>query len=90
MTPTYFKDMVAYTDKIVGKIVNKLEELNLDDNTLVIFTGDNGTHPTIQSHLAKEVIVGGKGKTTDAGTHVPLVVKWPSKIKEKGVFEDLD
>ncbi|MCU4155285.1 sulfatase-like hydrolase/transferase [Carboxylicivirga sp. A043] len=86
---TYFKDMVAYTDKIVGKIVNKLEELNLDDNTIVIFTGDNGTHPTIQSHLAKEVIVGGKGKTTDAGTHVPLVVKWPSKIKEKAVFEDL-
>ncbi|MCE4565174.1 sulfatase-like hydrolase/transferase [Maribellus sp. CM-23] len=85
----YFKDMVAYTDKIVGRIIQKLEELNLDENTLVIFTGDNGTNISIGSHIGEELIVGGKGKTTDAGTHVPLVVHWPAQIKEKLVFNEL-
>ncbi|MFV0268400.1 MAG: sulfatase-like hydrolase/transferase [Draconibacterium sp.] len=85
----YFKDMVAYADKIVGRIIQKLEELNLDENTLVIFTGDNGTNISISSHIGEELIVGGKGKTTDAGTHVPLVVHWPAQIKEKLVFNEL-
>ncbi|MCR8666528.1 sulfatase-like hydrolase/transferase [Aestuariibaculum sp. M13] len=86
---TYFKDMVAYTDKIVGKITHKLEELKLTDNTILIFTGDNGTHPTIQSHINNELIVGGKGNTIDAGTHVPLIVYWPEQIKEKSVYNHL-
>ncbi|WP_206082066.1 sulfatase-like hydrolase/transferase [Maribellus sediminis] len=86
----YFKDMVAYTDKIVGKIMDKLKELNLDENTLVIFTGDNGTHPTITSKMrAGTPIQGAKGNTIDAGTHVPLIVSWPAQIKESSVFEDL-
>ncbi|MFV0593735.1 MAG: sulfatase-like hydrolase/transferase [Draconibacterium sp.] len=85
----YFKDMVAYTDKIVGKITDKLKELKLDKNTLLIFTGDNGTHITIESHLQNEVIAGGKGKTTDAGTHVPLIVSWPDKIKNSRVYNEL-
>lgn len=85
----YFKDMVAYADKVVGRIIQKLEELNLDENTLVIFTGDNGTNISIRSHIGEELIVGGKGKTTDAGTHVPLVVHWPAQIKEKLVFNEL-
>ncbi|MGQ7868386.1 sulfatase-like hydrolase/transferase [Sunxiuqinia sp. sy24] len=86
---SYFKDMVAYTDKIVGKIIRKLEELNLDENTILIFTGDNGTHRSIQSRVAEELIVGGKGKTTDAGTHVPLIVYWPARIKAQFVYNDL-
>lgn len=86
---TYFKDMVAYTDKIVGKIVRKLEELQLDENTLIIFTGDNGTHPSITSQLVEGAVQGAKGNTIDAGTHVPLVAYWPSQIKEGKVFNDL-
>ncbi|MCQ0112455.1 Sulfatase [Zhouia amylolytica] len=86
---SYFKDMVAYTDKIVGKIINKLEALDLDDNTIIIFTGDNGTHPTIESQLGEERITGGKGNTTDAGTHVPLIVYWPDQIKRPVVIDDL-
>ena len=85
----YFKDMVAYTDKIVGRITEKLKELNLDDNTIVIFTGDNGTHPSIYSNLKSDRIRGGKGNTIDAGTHVPLIVSWPEKIKEGFVFNGL-
>ncbi|MEN8124187.1 MAG: sulfatase-like hydrolase/transferase [Bacteroidota bacterium] len=86
---TYFKDMVAYTDKIVGKITNKLKELDLDKNTILIFTADNGTHPTIYSQLADETIQGAKGNTINAGVHVPLIVYWPSQIKKGLVFNSL-
>ena len=86
---TYFKDMVAYTDKIVGEITTKLEELNIDDNTIIIFTGDNGTHPTILSTTVEGNYQGGKGNTIDAGTHVPLIISWPKDIKKGFVYKDL-
>jgi len=43
----YFNDMVAYLDKTIGKIVRKLKEKNLFENTLLIFTGDNGTNVSV-------------------------------------------
>lgn len=86
---TYFKDMIAYTDKIVGKIIKKLNNLNLDENTIVIFTGDNGTHGRIISNTQTGFVKGGKGKTTDAGTNVPLVIQYPAKIKKAMVYEGL-
>lgn len=85
----YFKDMVAYTDKIVGKISNKLKELGLEKNTILIFTGDNGTHPTIYSQLRHETVQGAKGNTIDAGVHVPLIISWPKEINEGDVFGGL-
>jgi len=84
-----FKDMVAYVDKIVGKITNKLKDLDLDKNTMLIFTADNGTHPSIYSQLAGETIQGAKGNTINAGIHVPLIVYWPSRIKNGLVFNGL-
>jgi arylsulfatase A len=86
---TYYKDMVAYTDKIVGQIVNQLKALNLDEQTLLIFTGDNGTHPSIYSYTGNGLIRGDKGNTTDAGTHVPLIVSWPENLSTGSVFEGL-
>lgn len=84
---TYFKDMVAYTDKIVGKILKKLEVEGIAENTLVIFTGDNGTNRAIVSQIPGRKIRGGKGNTIDAGVHVPLIIKWPAEIKEPFVSE---
>lgn len=80
----YFKDMVTYADKIVGKIVRRLEEKGVLENTVLIFTGDNGNHPTIYSRTAHGTIRGGKGNTTDAGTRVPLIAHFP-RGKQKGV-----
>ncbi len=85
----YFKDMVGYADKMVGKIVGKLKALGLDKNTIVIFVGDNGTHPSIVSTLPDRKVVGGKGNTIDAGTHVPMIVYWPEQIKRGSTFEGL-
>jgi arylsulfatase A len=80
----YFKEMVAYADLIVGQIVSTLEATALLENTVLIFTGDNGTHPSIYSRTASGLIRGGKGNTTDAGTHVPLIVHYPEG-KQTGV-----
>lgn len=86
---SYFKDMVSYTDKIVGKIADKLNELKLDEQTILIFTGDNGTHFTIYSNMQDGVIRGAKGNTIDAGIHVPLIIYWPQKIKKGFVYDGL-
>ena len=73
--------MVEYMDKIVGRTVAKLEELGLRDNTLVLFTGDNGTSSAISSTMTDGTVVqGGKGQPTNAGTHVPFIASWPASV----------
>ncbi len=84
-----FEDMVAYMDKLVGRIVSKTEELGIAENTLILFTGDNGTHKSLKSTLDGQVIQGGKGSTTDAGTREPLVAYWPDVVPKGKVSNDL-
>ena len=76
----HFPDMVAYMDKCVGRVIQKVDDLGLSEETLVIFYSDNGTHRKITSQTTNGPVVGGKGRTTDAGTHVPLMVRWTGKI----------
>jgi len=85
----YFPDMVAYADKIVGRILDKLHETGLAENTLVLFTGDNGTDKKVTSLWRNRQIRGGKGRTIDAGTHVPLIAYWKGVTPEAAVCEDL-
>lgn len=86
----YFKDMVAYTDKLVGKIIDKLEQESLLENTLIIFTGDNGTHVNIISNMTDgRQIKGDKGNMTDGGTRVPLIAYWKGKSLKGKVSQDL-
>lgn len=83
----YFGDMVHYMDKSIGRIIDKLEELNLRDNTLVIFTGDNGTDKPVTTLWNGKRINAGKGTMTDNGVRVPLIVSWPAG-KQSGVVSD--
>ena len=85
----YFKDMVAYMDKIVGRIVAKLDELKLREDTLILFTGDNGTSQVKGRMKDGRVIGGGKGSMTDDGTRVALIANWPGKIAPKQVSDAL-
>jgi arylsulfatase A len=85
----YFADMVAQMDHIVGEIVAKLEELGIQNNTLVLFTGDNGTDVPVVSMLNGREVAGAKGESTDAGTRVPLIVKWPDVITPHSTNSDL-
>ena len=85
----HFKEMVEYTDQIVGRIVKNLDRLGLRENTLILFTGDNGAMRGISSQVGNRIIIGAKALTTDAGTHVPLVANWKGKIPEDVVCDDL-
>jgi arylsulfatase A len=85
----HFADMTACTDKIVGQLDAKLGELGIRDNTLLIFIGDNGTHPTITSRFNGADYRGGKGTTTRRGHHVPMIVNWPAAIRQGRVNRDL-
>lgn len=76
----HFADMMNYCDKLVGKLVAKLDELKLRENTLIIFTGDNGTHRGLPSRFQGHEWIGGKGFMKDDGTRVPLIANWPGKI----------
>lgn len=84
-----YVDMVSYMDKCVGRLVDALDASGQRDNTLIIFTGDNGTNAVLASKLFGRTIKGGKGYTHDYGTHVPLVVNLPSRVPPGQVNEDL-
>ena len=83
-----FRDMVEHMDRMIGKVVSKLEETGLRDKTLIMITGDNGTGQAIISPLpARGYVYGGKGYSTDAGTHVAFVANWPGIIPAGTVVE---
>jgi arylsulfatase A len=81
--------MVTYMDRLVGRVTAKLDVLGLRENTLLLFLGDNGTARGVRSRMGERVVVGGKGLTTAAGMHVPLIASWPAGIARAGVVEDL-
>ena len=85
----FFVDMVAYMDKLIGKIVNTLNEQGIADNTLIIFVGDNGTKNTLVSQTKMGLIRGAKGNTITHGNHVPMVVNWPDQIKKHKTYDGL-
>ena len=53
--------MVKYLDKEVGMLVHKLDSMQLDKNTIIIFTGDNGTEAALKSMYQGTLVQGGKG-----------------------------
>jgi arylsulfatase A len=76
----YWDAMVRYTDKMTGKIVDKLDALGLRESTLVIWTADNGTFDGITSPFRGRDYRGGKGSTKDNGTRVGFIASWPGTI----------
>ena len=85
----HFRDMVSYADKLTGKIDRTLKELGIRENTLLLFTCDNGTYTGITSPFRGRNVRGGKGTTPNAGTHVPLIASWPATIAPGVVSRDL-
>ena len=81
--------MVAYTDKLIGKLVAKLDELKLRDNTVLLIMGDNGTGRGTPSRFKGRDVVGGKGTGTMWGTHVPGIGNWPGHFASGKVCMDM-
>jgi arylsulfatase A len=76
-----FGHMVTYMDDIIGRMMASLKRNGIDGKTLVIFTGDNGTHTRIVSRLPGMNIRGQKGLAVEAGSRVPFIARWPSRIQ---------
>ncbi|NNM06412.1 MAG: sulfatase-like hydrolase/transferase, partial [Gemmatimonadetes bacterium] len=87
--PQFFADMVEYVDKLVGRITQKLDELGIRENTLVMFLGDNGTNRSITSPTTQGEVTGNKGFPDDGGTRVPFIAHWPGSLPGGLVLDDL-
>ena len=86
----YYSDMVSYLDKIVGRVMDAVDGLAADRETLILFVGDNGTNRRIKDTVCNgKIMPGGKGLPIDAGTHVPLVVRWVGRAPVGGTCDDL-
>jgi arylsulfatase A len=98
-----YAEMVGKMDERVGRVVSTLDRLALRENTLVLFTTDNGTathnlidaegdqyiYEPVVSRMGTREISGGKATLTDWGTRVPLIANWPGTIKPRQVTDNL-
>jgi len=77
--------MVTRMDQQVGQVIAKLKELGLEENTLICFTSDNGSHKEGGYHYemlqSNGVLRGGKRDLYEGGIRVPFIVKWPAAVK---------
>lgn len=88
--PANFKDMVEYMDDVIGRLLDRLDQMGQLENTLVLYYSDNGTGQEISSRMADgRVIRGGKGLTIDTGIHVPMIAYWKGKTKAGLVTDTL-
>ena len=91
-------DVILEADWAVGQFLDELDKLGLSENTIIVFSSDNGpvlddgyhdeAETKIGKHTPKGGLRGGKYSLFDAGTHVPFMVRWPAKIKP-GISEAL-
>ena len=79
---TGYAAMVETVDDNVGRVLSKLHDLKLTNNTLIVFTSDNGSVWDISKQWPLRA---GKGSYYEGGIRVPLIVQWPQKIEPSKV-----
>jgi arylsulfatase A len=84
-----YADNIAYVDKLVGKVVAELDELGIRDDTLLVFSGDNGSVGNMSGTVHGKKLAGGKARMSEGGAHVPLIANWPGTIKRGRICDDL-
>lgn len=98
-----YKEMAEDMDRQVGRLVAALDRMQLRDNTLILYTTDNGTaaasylryengnfeRPKVFSRINGQLVQGGKGQLTDWGTRAPLIANWPGHVEAGTVCDDL-
>jgi arylsulfatase A-like enzyme len=82
-----FAGNVRYMDQLVGQLISAVDQAGLRENTLVVFTGDNGS--AAAGSLNGETYAKGKGRRADHGAHVPFIVRAPFLASGGRVSRDL-
>jgi arylsulfatase A-like enzyme len=89
-----YGDFVVQVDQSVGAIMQKLEALGIEDETLIVFTSDNGAHWTPAdkkqfAHRANHVFRGMKSDALEGGHRVPFIVRWPGNVNAGTVNNEI-
>ena len=85
---------MAQLDDIVGDVMKKLKDMGVDDNTIVVFTTDNGTETFTWPDGGNTPFKGQKGTIYEGGFRAPAMIRWPGKVPagtvENGIISGLD
>jgi len=84
-----YADAIMELDAAVGSIMKKLDDAGIADNTIVVFTSDNGAETFSWPDGGNSPFRGEKGTTYEGGFRVPMVAKWPGTIKPGGIVNDI-
>ncbi|ANW96878.1 hypothetical protein AXE80_11550 [Wenyingzhuangia fucanilytica] len=77
--------MIMSLDENVGQLMQVLKEKGIEENTIIVFTSDNGHYKTKNSNMFSKPYRGNKGETLEGGIRVPYIFKWKDHIKAKSV-----
>jgi len=76
-----YGDVIEEIDWSVGEIISALEDMDIDNNTFILFTSDNGPWLPFKTHGGSAGLLrNGKGTTYEGGVREPCIIKWPAKI----------
>jgi arylsulfatase A-like enzyme len=85
---------MAQLDDVVGGVMKKLKDLGIDDNTILVFSTDNGAENFTWPDGGQTPFAGGKGTVLEGGFRVPCILRWPGKVPagkvENGLMSGLD
>jgi arylsulfatase len=84
-----YADGMVEHDMHVGKLLDKLDELGIADNTIVLYSTDNGPHMNTWPDAAWSPFRGEKNTNWEGGWRVPAMVRWPGKIKADSVSNSI-
>jgi len=82
-------DGMVEHDGMVGELLKQLDDLGIADNTIVLYTTDNGAELALWPDGAMTMFHGEKGTTWEGGFRIPMMVRWPGVIKPGTVYNDI-